>query len=155
MQIRKLSLLAASLTAFVLSAMGFSTLSAQDFGEEETKTHKIMEKIQVEHAKILKGVRNPASFRKSKTDVAAAAKELVKKGKEVRGETDAVKAAKDLKDAQKKWNDLMDSYIKEAESFATLSAKPDADQRAVKDAYKVVTKSCAECHDVFRVEDAD
>ncbi len=155
MKIRKLTLLAATLCTFVLSAVGLSTLRAQDFGEgkDETKTHKVMEKVQVEHAKILKGVRNPASFRKSKDDVAAAAKELVKLGKEVRNETDAAKEAKDVKDAQKKWTDLMDAYIKEADSFAAAVAKPDADQTDVKNSYKTVTKTCGDCHDVFRVEE--
>ena len=157
MKIRKLSLLAATLFAFVLSAAGLSTLSAQDFGDdkEATKTHKVMEKVQVEHAKILNGVRNPAMFRKSKDDVVAAAKELAKLGKEVRDETDSAKAAKDVKDAQKKWAELMDVYVKEAESFAALAAKPDADQQKVKTAYKTVTKTCGDCHDVFRKEDED
>jgi cytochrome c556 len=154
MKTRKLSFLTASVLAFLLSAVGFSTLSAQDFGdEEETKTHKIMEKVQVEHATVLKGVRNPASFRKSKEKVANSSKELVKLFKEARAETDAAKAAKDLKDAQKQWTDLMDACIKDVETFGTLVAKPDADQKDAKDAYKAVTKRCADCHDVFRVEE--
>jgi cytochrome c556 len=145
---RKLFTLAAATT---LAAFGFTALAAQDFGEKkETKTHKVMEKVQVQNGVILKGVRTPAQFSKSKDDIVKAAKELVKLGKEAK---DYTEASESQKQPQEKWVELMEKFIKETEDFTEKAEADDAKQAEIKDAYKAVQKTCSNCHDVFKKEE--
>ena len=89
---RKLSTLA---VATALAAFGFTALAGQDFGKDDASPlHKLMEKVQVQNATILKGVRNPVQFKKSQEDVVKAAEELGKLGKEAKDFTEPAKAQK-------------------------------------------------------------
>ncbi len=150
---RKLTILAATMFATALAGFGLSA-AAQDFGKEkESELHKIMEQVQKQNATILKGVRNPVQFKKSQEDVVKAAKELAELGKKAKPHTEPAKEAKEVKDPVEKWNTVMDSFIKEATSFAAAAEKKGADQRETKDAYKKVQATCTTCHDDFRPED--
>ena len=62
-------------------------------------------------------------------------------------------AAKEAKQPQAKWTELMDNYIKESETFAEESGKSTATQVDAKAAYKKVTATCAACHKDFRPDE--
>jgi cytochrome c556 len=145
---RKLSTLA---VATALAAFGFTALAAQDFGkDDESPLHKLMEKVQVQNATILKGVRNPVQFKKSQEDVVKAAQELGKLGKEAK---DFTEPAKEQKQPQEKWASMMEKFVKESDNFAKKAEEKDVKQIDVKNAYKDVQKSCTDCHDIFRPDD--
>jgi cytochrome c556 len=147
MKIRKLPILA--VTAFA-TGLGYTGYSLAMTGDDETPLHKAMEAVQAKNAFIVKNLKTPVLFKKNQKEIAENAKALTTLGKSVRDDTEA---AKKEKKTQKEWTDLMDSYIKESESFATAVAASDAAQPAAKDKFKSVTATCAACHAVFRKED--
>ena len=141
---------ALALTALVTSLgyAGFSLALADD--DDKSKLHKTMEMVQAKNSVIVKGVRNEANFRKSQKDVAEAAKELVKLGKDVRDETGP---AKNEKKDQKAWTDLMDDFIKESDAFAEEVGKDGMKGADAKTKYRDVSKTCSACHEIFRKEE--
>jgi cytochrome c556 len=146
--------------AFVLSAgmlvsiiVGASLSRADDKDKEEGPLEKIMEKVNKANSAILKGTRNPVNFKKSQKDVVKNAKELVKLGKEAKLIKSAVKNAKDVADPGKKWEELMDDFIKTSGKLGDVAGKTNATQPDAKGAFRAVTKSCADCHAVFKVEE--
>ena len=96
-------------------------------------------------------------YRRSKEDVAKAAKELVELGKKAKPLTETIKDTKidGGADPIQQWNETMDAFLKEAQAFAELTAKEATTSDQAKDAYKVVSKACTKCHEVFRIENAD
>ncbi len=149
---RKWVVLGVTMTAAFLTAASLSI--AQDEKEEGSELHQIMEKVQKNNATIIRGVRNAVFYRRSAEDVAKAGKELVELGKKAKPLTDLVK---DVEGVQKveKWNELMDAFLKQAEGFSELAAKEGTTQPQARDSYKEVAKTCTNCHEVFRIEDAD
>jgi cytochrome c556 len=139
-------------TAFLVS-LGTGVTFSQADDDEESELGKVMEKVQKENAAILKGTRNVSYFKKYQKDVEKSAKELVKLAKKAKPMKDALKNAKDEKDPQKKWNEIMDNLVKETEKFEQVVAKPGTTIQKAKDSYKSVSKTCTECHNVFRVDD--
>jgi cytochrome c556 len=144
--------------AFVLSAgmlvsiiVGASLSRADD--KEEGPLEKIMEKVNKANSVITKGVRSQVNFKKSQKDVAKSAKELVKLGKEAKLIKSAVKNAKDVAEPGKKWEELMDEFIKTSGKLGEVAGKTDATQPDAKQAFGAVKKSCADCHVVFKVEE--
>jgi cytochrome c556 len=144
--------------AFVLSAgmlvlivIGAGLSRADD--KEEGPLMKLMEKVNKANAAIQKGTRNQVNFKKSQKDVAKNAKELAKLGKEAKKITSAVKNAKDVADPGKKWDDLMDDFIKTSGKLGNVADKTNAVYQDAKDAFGAVKKSCADCHAVFKVEE--
>ncbi len=135
-----------ALTSF--AAVGVAAIVFAD--DEESKLKKTMESIQAKSSLILKNTKNAAAYAKGKKDVATAAEALIKLGKEVRDDTDA---AKEQKQPQSKWTELMDAYIKEAEDFSKVAGKDDAKQADVKKAWNNVSASCSACHKIFRKDD--
>ncbi len=67
--------------------------------------------------------------------------------------TSAVKTAKDVADPKKKWEDLMDDFIKTSKKLGQVTGKEGAAYKDAKDAFTAMKKSCAECHTVFKVEE--
>jgi cytochrome c556 len=144
--------------AFVLSAgmlvsiiVGASLSRADD--KEEGPLEKIMEKVNKANAIIQKGTRNLVNFKKSQKDVAKNAKELVKLGKEAKKIRSAVDRAKDVVEPGKKWDELMDGFIKTSGKLGEVAGKTNAAFQDAKDAFGAVKKSCADCHVVFKVEE--
>jgi cytochrome c556 len=144
--------------AFVLSAvMVFvvvvsAGLSRAD-DKDESPLGKLMEKVNKANAVIQKGTRNLVNFKKSQKDVAKSAKELVKLGKEGKKDKSAVKNAKDVADPGKKWEELMDDFIKTSGKLEAVADKTNPVFQDAKDAFGAVKKSCADCHTVFKVEE--
>jgi cytochrome c556 len=137
--------------ALVLTGLG---LAADD---EESPLHKAMEKVQAKNSIITKAVRSTATFSKGQKDATAAAEALVKLGKEVRDyyghvSKDAIKA-EPAKATKENWEKFTDDFVKEAETFAKLMAKSDTKQPQAKNGYKAVSKSCSNCHDIFRKDE--
>jgi hypothetical protein len=121
--------------------------------DEESPLGKIMEKVNKCNSLITKGTRNKVNFVKSHKDVAKSAKELVKLAKEAKPLKDAIKKAKDVASPQKKWDEYMDELIKTAEKLEQVAGKPGADHQQAKDAFRAVTKACADCHNDFRKDE--
>ena len=141
-----------TLSAGLLITVGAGVkLSQAD--DEESELGKVMEKVQKENAAIVKGIRNVANFKRYQKDVEKSAKELVKLAKKAKPMKDALKNAKDEKDPQKKWNEIMDDLVKNGEKFEKVVAKPETTVQQAKASYKAVSKSCSDCHTVFRVDE--
>ena len=85
-----------------------------------------MEKVNKANSIIQKGTRNQVNFKKSQKDVAKNAKELVKLGKEAKKIKSAVKNAKDVTDPDKKWEEMMDDFIKTSEKLDGVADKTNA-----------------------------
>ncbi|MDG3005167.1 cytochrome c [Paludisphaera mucosa] len=128
------------------------TAVSRSADDDETPLGKIMEKVQKHKATITKGVRNVASYKKSQEDIEKSAKEWSKLAKESKPLNDAVKAAKNQPEPQKKWDELMDLWGKESDKLAELAAKADSTQKDAKDQLNTINKTCTECHQVFRVD---
>jgi len=141
------------LSAGILVSLGIGArLSSADDKEKETELGKIMEKVNKHNSALNKGLRTKVTYSKSQKDVEKSAKELVKLAKAAKPIKDAVKTAKDLPDAGKKWDDWSDAFIKSAENLSVLAAKPKSDFKETKDAFTAVKKSCADCHQDFRID---
>jgi cytochrome c556 len=145
MHLRKLSALVVGMCGTAILATGITVVGAQD---DESPLHKIMEKVQANNLTALKGTRTAVNYKKNRDNVIASAKELTKLGKEARVFTEP---AKKENQPQAKWEELMDSYLKEVDTFTTLIEKTETTQPDAKAAYKKVQASCTSCHDVFRV----
>jgi cytochrome c556 len=141
MRNRKGSLLVIAGVAGAMMTAGWAA------ADDESALHKIMEKVQVNNATILKGTRSKVNFAKSKDDVVTAGHELIKLAKEARKETGP---AKEKSEPQSKWEGLMDSFVKETEGWVKATSASDATQEKAKTGYRAVSKSCTECHMVFR-----
>jgi len=148
--------------AFVLSAgmlvlivVGASLSRADDKDKKEGPLEKIMEKVNKANSVITKGVRNQVNFKKSQKDVVKSAKELVKLGKEAKLIKSAVKNAKDVTEPDKKWDELMDDFIKTSGKLGVVAGKTNAVYQDAKSAFGAVKKSCADCHVVFRVDETN
>jgi cytochrome c556 len=120
--------------------------------DDETPLGKLMEKVQKHNSTITKGTRNKTNFAKSRKDVTKSANELAKLAKLAKPMKEAVEKAK-VEDAQKKWDTLMDDFMKSSEKLGELTDKASTTYEEAKSAFKDVTKSCADCHKDFRVEE--
>ena len=144
---RKWTVLAATLAA---SALAVAALAAASPQEEETPLGKVMEKVQKNHTGIMKAYRTQVAWSKGQKDVANMANDMVKLAKEARPLNDVVKQKKQT---VADWNERMDAFIKEAESFAKVAAKPGLKNTEAKKAYLKVSASCTNCHNVYRDEE--
>jgi cytochrome c556 len=137
----------------LLSAALF--LTGLSLADEDSPLHKAMEKVQAKNAVITKAYRSTATFAKGQKDASAAADELVKLAKEAKGYYEYVSkdVKADPKASKEKWEGFMDEFIKEAGTYAKLMAKPDTKQAQAKEGYKAVSKTCSNCHDIFRKDE--
>jgi cytochrome c556 len=148
---RKWVILPAMMFAVVALATGFSSAA-----DDEGPLHNLMEQVNKASLAIKKSVRTEVAYKKAQAanDLVKHSEELIKLQKEARGMgKDAGKKAKDLKEPEKKWTELMDACIAETEKFSQLVAKPATKSAEAKSAFGVVSQSCTNCHNVFRVED--
>jgi cytochrome c556 len=144
------------LSAGILVSLGIGLPSTNaDDKEKETELGKIMEKVNKHNSTLTKGLRTKVTYAKSQKDVAKSAKELASLAKLAKPHKDAVKTAKDLPNADKKWDDWSDAFIKTAETLSATAAKPKAEFKETKDAFTAVKKSCADCHQDFRIDAAE
>ena len=149
---RKCFVLAASLVLGLCAGAGATIFSGSD---EESELGQIMEKVQKNKATITKGVRNVASYTKSREDVEKAAKEWAKLAKDTRPHNEVVKSAKGQADPQKKWDELIDQWVKDSEKLAEITGQADSSQKDAKDQLNTINKTCTECHQVFRIDSDD
>jgi cytochrome c556 len=140
-------------SAGILVSFGIGVgFSSDDDKEKETPLGKIMEKVNKHNSALTKGLRTKVNYAKSQKDVEKNAKALAKLAKEAKDIKDAVKTAKDLPDAGKKWENWSDAFIKTAENLGQLAAKSKSDYSEAKKAFNEVKKSCADCHQDFRID---
>ena len=149
---RKWITLAASLSLAL--GLGLSATAFSGAADEESELGKIMEKVQKQKAALTKGTRNVAAYKKAQKEVKEAAEEYAKLAKETKPHDEAVKAAKNVDEPRKKWDELCDAWEKEAKKLAEIADKADSTQKDAKDQVTAINKTCTECHQVFRV-DAD
>lgn len=147
---RKWIVLAASLTVGL--GLGLSATAFSRSTDDETELGKIMEKVQKNKATITKGVRNAASYKNAREEVKKSAEDWTKLAKESKAHNEVVKNAKNVADPQKKWEELIDAWAKEAAKLAEIAGKADSTQKDAKDQLNTVNKTCTECHQVFRID---
>jgi cytochrome c556 len=142
-------------TVFALSAGILIAIAGAGFGldDDESPLGKVMEKVNKQKNAIYKGTRNLVSYKKSHKDVATSSKELVKLAKEAKPLKDALAKAKNEANPQQKWNELMDAFIGKSEELSEVAGKSSPDYNNTKKAFSAVTKTCTECHTVFRVDE--
>ncbi len=140
-----------ALSAGILVSIAGAGFSGAD--DEETELGKVMEKVNKANNALKKGTRNPVQFKKSQKDVAKSAKELHKLAKEAKPLKDALAKAKNEANPQQKWNELMDAFIDKSEELSEVAGKSSPDYADTKKAFSAVTKTCTECHQVFRVDE--
>jgi cytochrome c556 len=124
--------------------------------DEDSPLHKKMEEVNKANLAIKKAIRTAVAYKKAQAsnEIVKQADELAKLGKEARGlGKDALKRAKNVKDPEKRWGELMDAFIMKTEEFSAQVAKPSTSQEAAKSAFGVVSQSCTNCHNDFRVEE--
>lgn len=141
---------------FALSTGLLVTIAGVGFSgddDDDSPLEKVMEKVNKANAKIKQGTRNPSAYRKKQKEVAANAKELVKLAKASKPMKDALGKAKNEANPQEKWNTLMDAFIEKSEKLSETANKESPDYDATKKAFGAVSKTCTECHMVFRVEE--
>jgi cytochrome c556 len=151
MQRKRMLLPAITLTVSALIA----GLSLAD--DEDSPLHKKMEEVNKVNLAIRKATRSTINYKKAQetNEIVKNADELVKLGKEARdlGKYAIKKAPKTIKDPDKRWAELMDAFIHQAEEFSALAAKPTTTQDKAKSAYSDVYKNCTNCHNDFKVEE--
>ena len=140
---------------FALSAAVLVSIAGAGFSiaDDESPLEKVMEKVNKHSNAIKKGTRNLVQFKKSQKDVAKSSKELVKLAKESKPFKDALGKAKNEANPQKKWDELMDSFIESSEKLSDVAGKASPDYDDTKKAFGAVSKTCTECHTVFRVDE--
>lgn len=149
-----------AMVATLVAASSFaSRLSlAQDqekHKENETPLGKIMHEVQQYNLAITRATRNVAAFKKNQKDLEKSSVELVKLAKKSKPLKEAyLKNAKSESDPKKKWDEIMDAFIKTSEDLAKTAAKSGVDQKKAKDSFQLVKKTCADCHTVFRVDES-
>ena len=145
----------AALVATCALATGPSRAQDQEkHKEKETPLGKIMEKVQKHNIAITKATRTAAAFKKSQNDFVKSATELHKLAVESKPLKEGyLKNAKNETAPDKKWDEIMDAFIKTSKELAEASAKAGVTQKEAKDLFQSVKKSCSDCHTVFRVEE--
>jgi cytochrome c556 len=140
---------------FALSAGVIVSVAGLGFAldDDESPLEKVMEKVNKNSNAIKKGTRNPVQFKKSSKDVAKSSKELVKLAKESKPLKEALGKAKNEPNPQKKWDELMDNFIASSEKLSETAGKEPPDYNDTKKAFGAVSKTCTECHTVFRVDE--
>lgn len=140
--------------ALLVSACGLSLAQDPKHKETETPLGKIMEKVQKRNSELTKFTRNAAAFKKSQKDAAKAAEDMLKLAKESKPLKEGyLKNAKNESDPGKKWDEIMDAFIKTSKNLSDLVAKDGTTQKEAKDCFQTVKKTCSDCHTVFRVEE--
>jgi cytochrome c556 len=143
---RKWTILAAVMTAVVVTASGLTL--AQD---EDSPIHKIMEQVNSKSNAVKKVVRTAVAYKTGRKDIDKNAKsliELAKKAREIKEPSEKQKRSFD------EWQKLMDDFIKKTEEFKDLVAKPTTNQALAKKEFNgSVGAACTACHKVFRVDE--
>ncbi len=141
---------------FAFSAVVLVSIAGAGFSiadDEESELAKLMEKVNKQSNAIKKGTRNPVNFKKSHKDVAKSAKELAKLAKESKSHKEALGKAKNEADPQKKWNELSEAFISSSAKLSEVAGKDGPSYDDTKKAFSAVSKTCTECHQVFRVDE--
>ncbi len=140
---------------FALSAGFLVSIAGAGFSgdDDESELGKLMEKVNKANNALKKGTRTPVAFKKMHKDVAKQSKDLVKLAKEAKPFKDALGKAKNEANPQQKWNELMDAFIDKSDVLSQTANKPTPDYNDTKKAFSAVSKTCADCHLVFRVDE--
>jgi cytochrome c556 len=133
-------------TALALSSSATPSPTRQD----ESPLMKLMEQVNKTHNSIRSAVRTPVAYKKAGTKaILEDAEELLNHSKQARGFTEP---AKTQKKTQKEWETLTDAMIKSTSEFIEV-IKADKGQTEARKSFTPVTKSCSDCHAVFRVDE--
>ena len=109
-----------------------------------------MEKVNKTHNSLRNAVKTPVAYKKAGTkQILEDAEALLKQAKESR---DFTEPAKEQKKPQKEWTDATDVMIKTTGEFIEV-IKADKGPAEAKKALVPVTKSCSDCHAIFRVDE--
>jgi cytochrome c556 len=143
--------------AVTMFAVGGLTVGLSLADDEETPLGKLMEKVNSKNTAIRNAVKTEVKYKKAqaKNEISTNTKALIELGKEAKKlAKDAAKTVKNVTDPEKKWGELSDEFIKELEKFEKLVGKAETKQAEAKSAWSSgPSKSCTNCHNVFRVQD--
>lgn len=138
-----------------VTMISFSALAAGlSLADEEGPLHELMEKVNKNSNAIKKAVRTPVAYKKSGKDIPGHADELIKLAKEAKEKgKDYAKKAKNVKEPEKRWLELSDAFATQLEKFHATASKPGTTQAQAKSAWGLVSQTCTNCHNDFRVEE--
>lgn len=142
--LRKIAVTTATMLGVALCLTGLSV------ADEDSPLEKEMSVINAKTKAIRNATKTPAAWKKGGKGVAADAATISEKGKEARKEKGP---AEEQKKSFGEWTKLMDEMIKASDDLAALAAKPGSSQVQAKDAFNSLNKTCAACHNVFRVDE--
>ncbi|MFO0889797.1 MAG: cytochrome c [Isosphaeraceae bacterium] len=143
---------AAAVAAFGLAG-NLSLAQDEKHKENETALGKLMEKVQKRNSEITKFTRNANTFKKSQKELQKAAADMYKLAKDAKPLKEGyTKNAKNEANPEKKWDEIMDAFVKTSKDFSDLVVKDTTTQKDAKDSFQSVKKTCSDCHTVFRVE---
>src|SRR3954447_21526937 len=116
---RKWTILGLTMAAVTALATGFAM--AQD---EDSPLHKLMEQVNAKNLVVTKGVRTAVGYKKAQKDVVTAAEDLAKLAGQARElGKDPIKKAKDVPNAEAKWNELMGAFASSSDNLAKVAGK--------------------------------
>lgn len=134
------------------AALAISSAYALTTDDDDSPLAKLMEKVNKSHNFIKNAVKTPAAYKKADPKkLLEEAENQLKWAKESR---DFTEPAKTQKKTQKEWTDATDHWIKETTEYIEVLKAGNKSQAELKKALVPVTKSCTDCHAIFRV-DAD
>lgn len=145
---RKWSVLVVVTVGVALAFLTAQVSTAQD--DKESAIAKLMERVNKSHNSVRNAVKTPVAYKKAEPKkLLEDAEALLKDAKDSR---DFTEPAKTQKKTQKEWTDATDVMIKATGDFIEVlkAGKPQAD---AKKALVPVTKSCSDCHAIFRVDE--
>jgi cytochrome c556 len=146
---RKWLIAAATMISFSVLAAGLSLAD-----DEEGPLHEIMEKVNSKSNAIKKAIRTPVAYKKSGKDIPGHTEELLKLAKEAKEKgKDYAKKAKGVKEPEKRWLELSEAFSTELTKFNDTMGKSGITQAQAKKAWGLVSQSCTNCHNDFRVEE--
>jgi cytochrome c556 len=144
----------------VMASVSVLTLGVAMGDDEDSPLHKLMEEVNQHKLAVYKAVRSEVAYKKSQKDIVTHAEALAGLVKQTREKEDirqaikgVCKKAKEVKDAEERWTELMDHFAKSAEDLAKLAAKPGTKKDDAKQAYNDMAKKCTDCHTLFRIEE--
>ena len=140
----------AALVAATLGVALTFSRAAFSFADDESPLEKHMSTINAKTKAIKNATKTLAAWKKDGKSVVKNAEEISRLGKEARKEKGPAEQQKKTFD---EWTKLMDDMIHSADEMAVLAAKPGATQPQAKDIYTKLTKTCSDCHAVFRVDE--
>lgn len=141
------------LAGMIGAALAFSSANALTSQDDDSPIAKLMDKVNKSHNLVRNAVRTPTAYKKADQKKIMEEAELqLKLAKESHEFTEP---AKTQKKTQKEWTDANEVWVKATGEFIEFMKPGNRSQAEAKKALVPVTKSCTDCHAIFRVDSDD